>query len=80
MDTDQPDEQTDFLICFMENHTKMAKAQITSLGPRGQEIYNRIWELLSSYLNTLGEPKTVEGWKKVVITLHITFKFSTIAF
>lgn len=56
----------------MEEHSFMARGQVTKLGVNGVDSWRRLWELLAQDLNGLGPAeKSTEEWIKVIILYSV---------
>ena len=61
----------------MESHTLFARSQITKLGSRRKEKYEKIWKDLANISNNYeGATKNVNGSKKVHFKIQLINKLN----
>lgn len=68
--------QVEMLLSIMEEHSYLAKKQITKMGPQGNDLSEELWRSVAVQLNTLaGVDFTMDKWKEVCFIL---FNFHTV--
>lgn len=60
-------DQAAYLVAYMEEHSFMARCQVTKLGAAGVDKWRRLCDTLAEDLNGLGPAqKSTEGWMQVI--------------